>query len=68
MPIPHTPNAGAAIERLAWMRKIRRTIKEGWDWKVRQVLNNLLTWGEGRVERNRARPGGLGKPCKKCCK
>ena len=56
-----TPHEAAAMERQAWMRKIRRILNSDPTGPASEALRDLLEWGKGRSERYRRRPGGLGK-------
>lgn len=56
-----TPADGAAAERQAWMRKVRRLIKNASRLVDKLDLMELEEWGKARHQRYQARPGGLGR-------
>ncbi len=64
MPRPQTQNAGASLERQAIIRKVRAMQadrKKHSDPNGYGLLNELKMWIIGRVARDNAKAGGLGK-------
>lgn len=56
---PQTQNAGAALERQAWMARVRRMHKDRTTFD--DMLDTLVAFGKSRTKRDNAKAGGLGK-------